>query len=153
MKEVHDNHCQCNSRFLHRCHFLNIWQQTRQLIGRVKFDLKHSQSVACSSRLILLYIFFFFKVGFVSVFCKLRSFQWLRKNWSVWYPWKNKLQQILCYLLAGSCLYLGKTVPEVLSTSWPRWTNNRCYGLQHLMTTPVISAKALFWKHCGATGT
>ena len=30
---------------------------------------------------------------------------------------KNKLQQILYYLLAGSCLYLGKTVPEVLSTS------------------------------------
>lgn len=151
MKEVHDNHCQCNSRFLHRCHFLNIWQQTRQLIGRVKFDLKHSQSVACSSRLILLYIFQKSRVCFS--FLQIKVFLMTEEKLISLISLKNKLQQILCYLLAGSCLYLGKTVPEVVSTSWPRWTNNRCYGLQHLMTTPVISAKALFWKHCVSTGT
>ena len=37
--------------------FEQIDSQTRQPIGRVKFDLKHLQSVAYSSRLILLYIF------------------------------------------------------------------------------------------------
>ena len=63
MKEVHDNHCQRNSRFLLRENtflmviFEQIDSQTRQPIGRVKFDLKHLQSVAYSSRLILLHIF------------------------------------------------------------------------------------------------
>ena len=37
--------------------FWTFDNQTRQPIGHVKFDLKHSQSVAYSSRLILLYIF------------------------------------------------------------------------------------------------
>ena len=38
--------------------FWTFDSQTQQPIGRVKFDLKHLQSIAYSLRLILLHIFF-----------------------------------------------------------------------------------------------